>query len=177
MDCILFYFFFWLQCYTGKLCHRGKCHSGNCHNGERWMSRPFVHSGNLNFKHFDKWFGLPQCLKMYHLSLYNINKDMLLTGPFAMLSIPSFDFHLPPCTEGFLIHLSPLWQMPLWQLPLFPSVAQFPCVHQVTSWDTQALHNRAVSLSHSITTTSPRPGLTNCFTKLSLLVLLKIRSY
>ena len=24
-----------------------------------------------------------------------------------MLSMPSFDFHLPPCTEGFLIHLSP----------------------------------------------------------------------
>ena len=39
------------HCYTGKLCHRGKCHSGNCHSGERWMSRPFVHSGNLNFKH------------------------------------------------------------------------------------------------------------------------------
>ena len=37
--------------YTGKLCHRRKCHSGNCHSGERWMSRPFVHSGNLNFKH------------------------------------------------------------------------------------------------------------------------------
>ena len=74
--------------------------------------------------HFDKWFGLPQCLKTYHLSLYNIKKDMLLTGPFAMLSMPSFDFHLPPCTEGFLIHLSPLWQ-----LPLFPSVAQFPCVY------------------------------------------------
>ena len=33
---------------------------------------------------------------------------MLLTGPFAMLSMPSFDFHLPPCMEGFLIHLSPL---------------------------------------------------------------------
>ena len=48
---------------------------------------------------------------------------MLLTGPFAMLSMPSFDFHLPLCTEGFLIHLSPLWQ-----LPLFPSVAQFPCI-------------------------------------------------
>ena len=31
---------------------------------------------------------------------------MLLTGLFAMLSMPSFDFHLPPCTEGFLIHLS-----------------------------------------------------------------------
>ena len=44
-----------------------------------------------------------------------------------MLSMLSFDFHLPPCTEGFLIHLSPLWQLPLWQLPLFPSVAQFPC--------------------------------------------------
>ena len=54
---------------------------------------------------------------------------MLLTWPFAMLSMPSFDFHLPPCTEDFLIHLSPLWQLPLWQLPLFPSVAQFPCVH------------------------------------------------
>ena len=54
---------------------------------------------------------------------------MLLTEPFAMLSMPLFDFHLPPCTEGFLIHLSPLWQLPLWQLPLFPSVAQFPCVH------------------------------------------------
>ena len=53
---------------------------------------------------------------------------MLLKGPFAMLSMPSFDFHLPPCTEGFLIHLSPLWQLPLWQLPLFPSVIQFPCV-------------------------------------------------
>ena len=78
--------------------------------------------------HFDKWFGLPQCLKTYHLSLYNIKKDMLLTGPFAMLSMPSFDFHLPPCTEGFFIHLSPLWQLPLWQLPLFPSVTQFPCV-------------------------------------------------
>ena len=76
----------------------------------------------------DKWFGLPQCLKTYHLSLYNIKKDMLLTGPFAMLSMPSFDFHLPPCTEGFLIYLSALWQLPLWQLPLFPSVAQFPCV-------------------------------------------------
>ena len=37
--------------YTGKLCHHGKCHSGNCHSGERWLSRPFVHSGNLNFKH------------------------------------------------------------------------------------------------------------------------------
>ena len=57
--------------------------------------------------HFDKWFGLPQCLKTYHLSLYNIKKDMLLTGPFAMLSMPSFVFHLPPCMEGFLIHLSP----------------------------------------------------------------------
>ena len=79
--------------------------------------------------HFDKGFGLPQCLKTYHLSLYNIKKDMLLTGPFSMLSMPSFDFHLPPCTEGFLIHLSPLWQLPLWQLPLFPSVAQFPCVY------------------------------------------------
>ena len=56
---------------------------------------------------------------------------MLLTGPFAMLSMPSFDFHLPPCTEGFLIHPSPLWQLPLWQLPLFPSVAQFPCVDDV----------------------------------------------
>ena len=78
--------------------------------------------------HFDKWFGLPQCLKMYHLSLYNIKKGMLLTGLFTMLSMPSFDFHLPPCTEGFLIHLSPLWQLPLWQLPLFPSVAQFPCI-------------------------------------------------
>ena len=54
---------------------------------------------------------------------------MLLMGPSAVLSMPSFDFHLPPCTEGFLIHLSPLWQLPLWQLPLFPSVAQFPCVY------------------------------------------------
>ena len=121
-----------LECvpFTGKLCHCGKCHSGNCHSGEKWMSRPFVHLSPL-FKfqaHFDKWFGLPQCLKTYHLSLYNIKKDMLLTGPFAMLSMPSFDFHLPQCTEGFLIHLSPLWQLPLWQLPLFPSVAQFPCV-------------------------------------------------
>ena len=53
---------------------------------------------------------------------------MLLTGPFAMLSMPSFDVHLPPCTEDFLIHLSPLWELPIWQLPLFPSVAQFPCV-------------------------------------------------
>ena len=85
--------------------------------------------------HFDKWFGLPQSLKTYHLSLYNIKKDMLLTGPFAMLSMPSFDFHLPPCTEGFLIHHSPLWQLPLWQLPLFPSVAQFPCVWRgVQGW-------------------------------------------
>ena len=40
-----------------------------------------------------------------------------------MLSMNSFDFHLTPCMEGFLIHLSPLWQ-----LPLFPSVEQFPCV-------------------------------------------------
>ena len=61
---------------------------------------------------------------------------MLLTGPFAMLSMPSFDFHLPPCTEGLLIHLSPLWQLPLWQLPLFPSVAQFPSVLGRSSiWD------------------------------------------
>ena len=54
--------------------------------------------------HFDKWFGLPQCLKTYHLSLYSIKKDMFLTGPFAMLSMPPFDFHLPPCTEGFWPH-------------------------------------------------------------------------
>ena len=40
-----------LQIHRELLCHRGKCHSGNCHSGERWMSRPFVHSGNLNFKH------------------------------------------------------------------------------------------------------------------------------
>ena len=51
-----------------------------------------------------------------------------MTGPFAVLFMPSFDYHLPLCMEGFLIHLSPLWQLPLWQLPLFPSVAQFPCV-------------------------------------------------
>ena len=25
-------------------------------------------------------------------------------GPFAMLSMPSFDFHLLPCTEGFWPH-------------------------------------------------------------------------
>ena len=68
--------------------------------------------------HFDKWFGLPQCLKTYHLSLYNIKKDMLKTGPFAVLSMPSFDFHLPPCTEGFLIHLSPLWQLSLWRVAI-----------------------------------------------------------
>ena len=80
--------------------------------------------------HFDKWFGLPQCLKTYHLSLYNIKKDILLKGLLAMLYMPSFDLHLPPCTEGFLIHLSPLRQLPLWQLPLFPSVAQFPCVRK-----------------------------------------------
>ena len=43
-------------------------------------------------------------LETYHLSLYNIKKDMLLTGPFAMLPIPSFDFYLPPCTEGFWPH-------------------------------------------------------------------------
>ena len=96
------------------------------------MSKPFVHSGNLNFKHtLTNDFGLLECLKTYHLSLYNIKKAMLLTGPFAMLSMPSFDFHLPPCTEGFLIHLSPLWQLPLWQLPLFPSVAQLPCVNYI----------------------------------------------
>ena len=112
--------------YTGKLCHRGKYHSGNCHSGERWMSRPFVHSGNLNFKHtFSNNLVFHNAWK-HHLSLYNIKKDMLLTGPFAMLSMPSFDFHLPPCTEGFLIHLSPLWQLPLWQLPLFPSGDNFP---------------------------------------------------
>ena len=126
--------------YTGKLCHRGKCHSGNCHSRERWMSRPFVHSGNLNFKHtLTNDLGLPQCLKTYHLSLYNIKKDMLLMGPFAVLSMPSFDFHLPPCTEGFLTHLSPLWQLPLWHLPLFPSVAQFPCVHELTNLTSLAL--------------------------------------
>ena len=121
MTCYLVTDMRWLN--TGKLCHRGKCHSGNCHSGERWMSRPFVQWQFKFQAHFDKWFGPPQCLKTYHLSPYNI-KDMLLTGPFAMLSMPSFDFHLPPCTEGFLIHLSPLWQ-----LPLFPSVAQFPCVY------------------------------------------------
>ena len=72
---------------------------------------------------------------------------MLLTGPFAMLSMPSFDFHLPPCTEGFLIHLSPLWQLPLWQLPLFPSVAQFPCVdwRSQNSYTTPALRAMASS--------------------------------
>ena len=58
MNQIDFVFFFYLMgstlyvfIYTGKLCHRGKCHSGNCHSGDRWMSRPFVHSVNLNFKH------------------------------------------------------------------------------------------------------------------------------
>ena len=128
--------FSWFN-YTGKLCHRGKCHSGNCHSGERWMSRPFVHSGNLNFKHtLTKDLVFHNAWKHnYHLSLYNIKKDMLLTGPFAMLSMPSFDFHLPPCTEGFLIHLSPLWQ-----LPLFPSVAQFPCVWQQPIMWTSYLH-------------------------------------
>ena len=116
---------------TGKLCHRGKCHSGNAIaivGRGRWAGLFFLPQWQFKFQaHFDKWFGLPQCLKTYHLSLYNINKDMLLTGPFAMLSMPSLDFHLLPCTEGFLIPLSPLWQLPLWQLPLFPSVAQFPC--------------------------------------------------
>ena len=48
---IIWYDLIFFPTYTGKLCHRGKCHSGNCHSGERWMSRPFVHSGNLNFKH------------------------------------------------------------------------------------------------------------------------------
>ena len=111
--------------YTGKLCHREKCHSGNCHSGEWWMSRPFVHSGNLNFKHtLTNDLVFHNALKMYHLSLYNIKKGHVVDGDhFAMLSMPSFDFHLPPCMEGFLIHLSPLWQLPLWQLPLFPSVA------------------------------------------------------
>ena len=80
--------------YTGKSCHRGKCHSGNCHSGERWMSRPFVHSGNLNFKHtLTNNLVFHNAWKTCHLSLYNIKKDMLLTGPFAMLSMPSFDFH------------------------------------------------------------------------------------
>ena len=36
---------------------------------------------------------------------------MFLTGPFAMLSMPSFDFHLPPCTEGF------------WPYPPLPTMA------------------------------------------------------
>ena len=58
---------------------------------------------------------------------------MLLTGPFATLSMPSFDFHLPPCTEGFLIHLSPTMEIATLALPLFPSVAQFPCV--LNEWD------------------------------------------
>ena len=119
----------WGSHYTGKLCHRGKCHSGNCHSGERWMSRPFVHSGNLNFKHtLSNDLVFHNAWKRIICHFYNIKKDMLLTGPFAMLSMPSSDFHLPPCTEGFLIHLSPLWQLPLRWLPLFPSVAQFPCV-------------------------------------------------
>ena len=121
---------------TGKLCHHGKCHSGNCHSGERWMSRPFVHSGNLNFKHtFTNDLVFHNAWKRIICHFYNIKKDMLLTGPFAMLSVPSFDFHLPPCTEGFLIHLSPLWQLPLWQLPLFPLVAQFPCESYDQTWD------------------------------------------
>ena len=33
---------------------------------------------------------------------------MLLTGPFAMLSMPSFDFHLPPCTEAGRLPHPPL---------------------------------------------------------------------
>ena len=69
--------------YTGKLCHHGKCHSGNCHSGERWMSRPFRPQWQFKFQaHFDKWFGLPQCLKTYHLSLYIIKKDLCnVEGP------------------------------------------------------------------------------------------------
>ena len=74
---------------------------------------------------------------------------MLLTGPFAMLSMPSFDFHLPPCTEGFLIHLSPLWQLPLWQLPLFPSVAQLYVVARITTRRSKELRD-AVQLSHNL---------------------------
>ena len=78
----------WNMPYTGKLCHRGKCHSGICHSGERWMmSRPFVHSGNLNFKHtltnglvfHNAWKRI-----ICHFRAYNIKKDMLLTGPFAI---------------------------------------------------------------------------------------------
>ena len=74
---------------------------------------------------------------------------MLLTGPFAMLSILSFDFHSPPCTEGFLIHLSPLWQ-----LPPFPSVAQFPCVlYQKSLWvvnfEANTLATAVMELIHS----------------------------
>ena len=137
--------------YTGKLCHRGKCHSGNCHSGERWMIRPFVHSGNLNFKHtLTNDLVFHNAWKRIICHFYNI-KDMLLTGPFAMLSMPSFDFHLPPCTEGFLIHLSPLWQLPLWQLPLFPSVAQFPCVAELVICS----NNSIPTWSHCILATSP----------------------
>ena len=81
--------------------------------------------------HFVKWFGLPQCLKTNHLSLYNIKKDMLLTGPFATLSMPSFDFHLPPCMEGFLIHLSPLYG----NCHCFPRWHNFPVVKDIPLWD------------------------------------------
>ena len=110
--------------YTGKFCHRGKRHSGNCHSWKRWMSRPFVHSGSWNVKHtlsnvlvfHNSW----KCIICHFITW---RRYMLLTEPFAMLSMPSFDSHLPPCTKGLLIHLSPVWQLPLWQLPLFSSVA------------------------------------------------------
>ena len=58
---------------------------------------------------------------------------MLLTGPFAMLSMPPFEFHLPPCTEGFLIHLLPTMAIATLAIALFPSVAQFPCVRILES--------------------------------------------
>ena len=101
---------------------------GSAHSGERWMSRPFVHSGNLNFKHtVTNDFVFHNAWK--RIICHFITQRTCCWRDHSQCCLcPHYDFHLPPSTEGFLIHLSPLWQLPLWQLPLFPSVAQFPCI-------------------------------------------------
>ena len=79
------------------LCHSGIC---QCHGGESRMSGACIPWQKKFQTHFVKWFGLPQCLETYHLSLYYIKKMHVVTGSFTILSKPSFDFYLSKCTEA-----------------------------------------------------------------------------
>ena len=73
----------YIPVYTGKLCHCGKCHSGNCHSGKRWMSRPFVHSGNWNVKHtLSNVLVFHNAWKRIICHFITWRRYMLLTEPF-----------------------------------------------------------------------------------------------